>query len=250
MAVLTLGATGAFAQSMGSRPGSAVDSGATLGDGSDPFGVTGAPGGAYGDDSTRRAPSAAVGSRAARDCAEIGDPYAADQDFAEQTREDCLAEQNGDGANGEEDSTSFTEGLTTPGSGKPALGRMRPGGRGLNTRSASALIGRLGISPDEFNTLKSQMATGALDPDDIQELCLRFSARQLSPTDIDGIAKSLGLSFTPQQLEQLRSCTQLAEPEPGASPTAKSGPREVGARKSDSRPQLSSIERSFRGLDS
>ena len=244
LAVLMLGTGGAFAQPRGSAPGSVNDSGAELGDASDSFNSTGVP----GEDSTRRTPAAAVGPRVARDCADIADPYSVDEDFAAQMRNDCLAAQGGDSANGIGDSTTFTEGLTDPAGSKGALGRTLPGGRGFDSRSASALIGKLGLSPDEFNTLKSQMATGALDPDDIQELCLRFSARQLSPTDIDGIAKSLGLSFTPQQLQQLRSCTQLAEPEPGTGP-ATTGPREAGARRLQPHKQTSSIERSFRGLD-
>lgn len=249
LAVLMLSTGGAFAQSRGSAAAPVNDSGAAFGDASDPFNATGAPGATPGDDSTRRGPAAAAGPRVARDCADVADPYSVDEDFAAQMRDDCLAEQGGDSANGIEDSTTFSEGLTGPAGAKGALGRLRPGGRGLDSRSASAMIGRLGLSPDEFNTLKSQMASGALDPDDIQELCLRFSARQLSPTDIDGIAKSLGLGFTSQQLQQLRSCTQLAEPEPGTGPATTTGPREAGARRLEPQKQTSSIERSFRGLD-
>ena len=74
----------------------------------------------------------------------------------------------------------------------------------------AAVIQQLGISPDELGSLKSEMASGGLSPDDMQELCLHFAAKQLSAGDVGGIAKSLGLTFTDQQLAQLRSCTGLA----------------------------------------
>ncbi|MGH7949054.1 MAG: hypothetical protein ACREQF_07520, partial [Candidatus Binataceae bacterium] len=120
--MLALGASGAFAQSPGSTTGSANDSGAGVGTlgggGNDPFGMSGAPAARYGDDSANRGPSPTSGPRAARDCAEVGDPYSVDEDFAAQMREDCLAEQDRDGAGGSEDSTTFNEGLGAPGNSK------------------------------------------------------------------------------------------------------------------------------------
>ena len=94
--------------------------------------------------------------------------------------------------------------------GAQGLGGAQGFSNSMNKQSMSAVIQQLGISPDELGSLKGQMASGGLSPDDMQELCLHFAAKQLSAGDVSGIAKSLGLTFTDQQLAQLRSCTGLA----------------------------------------
>jgi len=123
----------------------------------------------------------------------------------------------------------------------------------MSTQSMAAVIQQLGISPDELGSLKNEMATGGLSPDDMQELCLHFAAKQLSATDVAGIAKSLGLTFTDQQLSQLRSCTGLGDQE-GSQETMTPGQQMGMAPQSSpmmnaNRPP-SSVESQFRALDS
>ena len=88
--------------------------------------------------------------------------------------------------------------------GAQGLGGAQGFANSMNKQSMSAVIQQLGISPDELGSLKGQMASGGLSPDDMQELCLHFAAKQLSAGDVSGIAKSLGLTFTDQQLAQLQ----------------------------------------------
>ena len=100
------------------------------------------------------------------------------------------------------------------------------------------------------------MASGGLSPDDMQELCLHFAAKQLSANDVTGIAKSLGLTFTDQQLAQLRSCTGLAGQGGSDETTADSPGQQMGMTPSQSMSSMnsnqpaSSVESQFRGLDS
>src|SRR5258708_1890476 len=131
----------------------------------------------------------------------------------------------------------------------------------MNKQSMGAVSQQLGLSPDELGSLKNEMATGGLSPDDMQELCLHFAAKQLSATDVTGIAKSLGLSFTDQQLAQLKSCTGLAG-QGGQDETASPGQQMGGQQMGMTPPQsqsmslpnqnqpASSVESQFRGLDS
>jgi protein involved in polysaccharide export with SLBB domain len=126
----------------------------------------------------------------------------------------------------------------------------------INKQSMATVIQQLGISPDELGSLKSEMVTGGLSPDDMQELCLHFAAKQLSAGDVAGIAKSLGMTFTDQQLAQLRTCTGLAGQ--GGSDEAASPGQQMGMTPSQSmsanpnqlNQPASSVEAQFRGLDS
>jgi protein involved in polysaccharide export with SLBB domain/AraC-like DNA-binding protein len=136
----------------------------------------------------------------------------------------------------------------------PGMG-MGMGGQGLgNSLNAQSLgsiqqtMQQLGLSPDELSTLKNQMASGSLSPDDIQELCLHLAAKQLGPNDIAAVARSLGLTFSEQQLDQLRSCTQLTQPEnsPTGAPTTSMTAPGMMMRSQ----VVSSIEQNFRSLGS
>ena len=128
----------------------------------------------------------------------------------------------------------------------------------MNKQSMAAVIQQLGISPDELGSLKGEMASGGLSSDDMQELCLHFAAKQLSGGDVSGIAKSLGLTFTDQQLAQLKSCTGLAG-QGGSDETGSGSPgQQMGlmppqsSQSSPANPNqpASSVESQFRGLDS
>jgi protein involved in polysaccharide export with SLBB domain len=126
----------------------------------------------------------------------------------------------------------------------------------VNKQSMAAVIQQLGLSPDELGSLKNEMASGGLSPDDMQELCLHFAAKQLSAADVTGIAKSLGLTFTEQQLAQLRSCTGLAGQGGGSDESASPGqqmgvtPSQSSSSSSNLNQPASSVESQFRGLDS
>jgi protein involved in polysaccharide export with SLBB domain len=126
------------------------------------------------------------------------------------------------------------------------------GGTGLDRQRLATMMQQLGISPDEIGALRNEMSSGGgLTPDDMQELCLHLASRQVGPNDVAGIARSLGLSFTDQQLGQLRSCTQLSTPDESNSPGKQLGV-EVGPESAppiSGERQVSSIEQTFRGLD-
>ncbi|MFZ1887961.1 MAG: SLBB domain-containing protein [Candidatus Binataceae bacterium] len=115
-------------------------------------------------------------------------------------------------------------------------------GNSVNKQSVSEMMQKLGISSDEVGELRSRMSGGGLSPDDIQELCLHFASKQLGPADVQGILTGMGLAFTQAQIDQLKSCTQLALPQSSPSPAGASGGQAPA--------EVSSIERTFRGLDS
>jgi protein involved in polysaccharide export with SLBB domain len=134
-------------------------------------------------------------------------------------------------------------------------------GPNLSTASFGQIAGpadaaqKLGMTPAEMAGLRNQMSNGSLSPDELQQLCLRFASRQLTPNDVEGIARSLGIVLTDQQTSQLKSCTQLAAPDNAAQPP----PEQLGAiapsgagqsLPAPSAGQASSIERSFHALDS
>ncbi|MGC2302743.1 SLBB domain-containing protein [Candidatus Binatus sp.] len=140
-------------------------------------------------------------------------------------------------------------------SGAQGLGGAQGFANTMNKQSMAAVIQQLGISPDELGSLKGEMASGGLSPDDMQELCLHFAAKQLSANDVTGIAKSLGLTFTDQQLAQLRSCTGLAG-QGGSDETTTSPGQQMGMTPqqsmspANSNQPASSVESQFRALDS
>ncbi len=115
-----------------------------------------------------------------RGCADPADPSAADSGLPP-----CTNSDNNDS----EQSTPST--LSGGPAGVPGGSSAMHGAQGfantMNKQSMGAVIQQLGISPDELGSLKNEMATGGLSPDDMQELCLHFAAKQLSATDVTGI---------------------------------------------------------------
>ncbi|MGC1678785.1 MAG: SLBB domain-containing protein [Candidatus Binataceae bacterium] len=131
-------------------------------------------------------------------------------------------------------------GSASPGGAPP---RGLPGfGNSVNKQSVGEMMQKLGISSDEVGEFRSRMSSGGLSPDDIQELCLHFASKQLGPADVQGILTGMGLDFTQAQIDQLKSCTQLALPQSSPSPTGSTGGQAPA--------EVSTIERTFRGLDS
>src|SRR3984957_7576682 len=190
-------------------------SGGALGAGGlDPY-----SGAANGSDSGSQ--NGAVSNTMRRGCVDASDPNADESGMPPCTSSDNS--DSNDDSNQSSQGTSSTLSGGSPGAGgSSAMGgsSVMRGAQGLggaqgfantmNKQSMAAVIQQLGISPDERGSLKGEMASGGLSPDDMQELCLHFAAKQLSASDVSGIAKSLGLTFTDQQLAQLRSCTGLA----------------------------------------
>jgi protein involved in polysaccharide export with SLBB domain len=140
------------------------------------------------------------------------------------------------------------------GLGGNAFGSDAAGIGGLGARfdrqKLTSMMQQLGISPDEIGNLKSEMSSGGLTPDDMQELCLHLASRQVGPNDVAGIGRALGLSFTDTQLDQLRSCTQLSSPSGESNTPGKDLGMQVTPGASGGSQQVSSIEQTFRGLDS
>ena len=239
--------------------------GALGGDG----GLDPSSGAANGSDSDSQ--NGAVSNTMRRGCVDPGDPNAADSGLPPCTS--ANSDTNNDSEQPAQGTSSTLSGGAAGMSGSSAMGgssAMRSssamrGAQGLggaqgfantmNKQSMAAVIQQLGISPDELGSLKGEMASGGLSPDDMQELCLHFAAKQLSANDVSGIAKSLGLTFTDQQLAQLRSCTGLAG-QGGSDETATPGqqmgmtPSQSSMSSTNSNQPASSVESQFRGLDS
>jgi protein involved in polysaccharide export with SLBB domain len=191
----------------------------------------------------------AVSNAIRRGCVQPGDPNASDSGLPP-----CTNSENSGGA--EQSGQAGPSTLSGNGvglNGSPAMRGAQGFANTMNKQSMAAVIQQLGISPDELGSLKNEMASGGLSPDDMQELCLHFAAKQLNANDVAGIAKSLGLTFTDQQLAQLRSCTGLADQ--GGSEETQSPGRQMGMTPQASSNAIpnqpaSSVEAQFRGLDS
>ena len=204
----------------------------------------------------------AVSNTIRRGCVDPTDPNAADSGLPQ-----CTNSDGNDSGQPAQSGSSTLSGGAAGMSGSSAMGGSQGfngGAQGLgggaqgfantmNKQSMAAVIQQLGLSPDELGSLKGEMASGGLSPDDMQELCLHFAAKQLSANDVAGIAKSLGLTFTEQQLAQLRSCTGLAGQ--GGDETATPG-QQTGTTPPQSmtpgasNQPASSVESQFRALDS
>jgi protein involved in polysaccharide export with SLBB domain len=215
----------------------------------------GAAAGADNSDGTTNGDSqnGPVNNTMRRGCADASDPNAADSGLPPCTNSN--SNSNSDSSESDQVAPSTLSGGTAGPAGSSAAMHGAQGfANTMNKQSMGAVIQQLGISPDELGSLKNEMASGGLSPDDMQELCLHFAAKQLSASDVTGIAKSLGLSFTDQQLAQLKSCTGLAG-EGGSDETASPG-QQMGMTPSQSMPSAnpnqsaSSVESQFRGLDS
>jgi protein involved in polysaccharide export with SLBB domain len=201
----------------------------------------------------------AVGNTMRRGCVDQSDPNADESGLPPCTNSNS---DNNDDSNQSSQGNPSTLSGGAPGMsgssamhGAQGLGGAQGFSNSMNKQSMAAVIQQLGISPDELGSLKGQMASGGLSPDDMQELCLHFAAKQLSAGDVSGIAKSLGLTFTDQQLAQLRSCTGLAG-QGGSDETASPGqqmgmtPSQSSMSPANSNQPASSVESQFRGLDS
>ncbi len=197
----------------------------------------------------------AVSNTIRRGCVDPSDPNAADSGLPPCTNSDS----NDSGQPAQSGSSTLSGGAAGMSGSQTMSGSQGLGGGAqgfantINKQSMAAVIQQLGLSPDELGSLKGEMASGGLSPDDMQELCLHFAAKQLSANDVAGIAKSLGLTFTDQQLAQLRSCTGLAGQggDESATPGQQMGmtPPQSMTPGGSNQP-ASSVESQFRALDS
>src|ERR1700678_3536080 len=186
-----------------------------------------------------------------RGCADASDPEAANSGLPPCTSSYDSAPSGDSAAPGQAAEPAQTQ--STLSGGAPMTRGVGQGiSNTISRQSMATVVQQLGISPDELGSLKNEMASGGLSSDDMQELCLHFAAKQLSANDVAGIAKSLGLNFTDQQLAQLRSCTGLAGEggsDENATPAQQMGMTPSAAAANLNQP-ASSVEAQFRGLDS
>ena len=187
-----------------------------------------------------------------RGCADASDPEAANSGLPPCTSSDDSAASGDSAAPGQAAEPAQTQ--STLSGGAPMTRGVGQGiSNTISRQSMATVVQQLGISPDELGSLKNEMASGGLSSDDMQELCLHFAAKQLSANDVAGIAKSLGLTFTDQQLAQLRSCTGLAGQggsDETASPAQQMGMTPAAAANPNQNQPASSVEAQFRALDS
>ena len=124
------------------------------------------------------------------------------------------------------------------------------------------VLDQVGLPPADVTALKEKAASGELSPNEIQDICLHLIGKRMAPGDLEGALRLLGVTITSQQLAQLKSCMDLAQPatvpqsiQQTVSNGAVTSRRIANADQSDSREtqepvQVSSIEKNFRNLDS
>ncbi|MGB3552966.1 MAG: SLBB domain-containing protein [Candidatus Binatus sp.] len=209
------------------------------------LGGSGSAAGAQNDGTDSDSLQGAASNAMNRGCVAPGDPNAVNSGLPSCANSD----DNSDSDQPAQAGPSTLSGGSSLSGGPSAIGGGQGFGNTINKQSMAAVIQQLGISPDELGSLKSEMSSGGLSSDDMQELCLHFAAKQLGAGDVAGIAKSLGLTFTDQQMSQLKSCTGLAGA--GGSDEGASG-GQLGSSSSGgtSNQPVSSVESQFRSLDS
>jgi protein involved in polysaccharide export with SLBB domain len=117
----------------------------------------------------------------------------------------------------------------------------------LNNPAALAAISqKFGISQSDIQNLASQLASGTLSQDQINQLACRFAGMQANPTEMASMASALGLN--PQQIAQIQSsaqCNNQQNPQAAQSPTPPMVPGEQQLQPQ----QVSTIEAKFHSLD-
>jgi protein involved in polysaccharide export with SLBB domain len=205
---------------------------------------SGSAAGAQNDGTDSDSSQGASSNAMNRGCVAPGDPNAVNSGLPSCANSD----DNSDSDQAAQAGPSTLSGGSSLSGGPSAIGGGQGFGSTINKQSMAAVIQQLGISSDELGSLKSEMSSGGLSSDDMQELCLHFAAKQLGAGDVAGIAKSLGLAFTDQQMSQLKSCTGLAGP--GGSDEGPSGVQMGSSSGGSSNQPVSSVESQFRSLDS
>jgi protein involved in polysaccharide export with SLBB domain len=130
----------------------------------------------------------------------------------------------------------------------------------LNTPQAQALLNnpaaftglsqKFGISPTDIQSLRSQLASGTLSQDQINQLACRLGGIQASPAEIASIASALGLNT--QQIAQIQNALpcnnqqNLQNPQTSQSSTS---PLPLGQQQVQLPQQASAVEAKFRFLD-
>src|SRR5262249_8341718 len=100
-------------------------------------------------------------------------------------------------------SATGPNGSPIPGNGVgPSAAALSALANSVDQNTLNAIASQLGVSPDQVNNLKSQLANGSLSNDQIQQLTARFGALNISDTQLSSIAHSLGLSD--QQVGQIK----------------------------------------------
>jgi polysaccharide biosynthesis/export protein len=115
-----------------------------------------------------------------------------------------------------------SSGFPAPGSsGATGAGGISPGGtgvsnprfsnllKGVDQNTLNAVASQLGVSGDQLSNLRNQVASGAISPDQVQQLAARFGALNLSEGQMGAIARTLGLND--EQLGQIRQTLASAK---------------------------------------
>jgi protein involved in polysaccharide export with SLBB domain len=116
-----------------------------------------------------------------------------------------------------------------------------------NPAALSALSQKFGISQTDIQSLASQLASGTLSQEQINQLACRFAGIQANPTEMAAISSALGLN--PQQIAQLQNsaqCNNQLNPQAAQSPTpgSPSGQPQILLP-----PPASAIEAKYHSLD-
>jgi protein involved in polysaccharide export with SLBB domain len=148
---------------------------------------------------------------------------------------------------------SSSGGMTGPSVGQAPMlgGGLGAGGVSLSPDQMAAIAQRLGLSPDDLNSLRSEASNGGLSSDQIQRLCLRLSAKGIDPQEIEAMSGALGLNLSAQQLASLKSCSVLGQSPQGMPSTGMTNNQQASQPLGMPTPLgPSSIEQTFQSLDS
>ncbi|HLI63605.1 MAG TPA: SLBB domain-containing protein [Terriglobales bacterium] len=93
---------------------------------------------------------------------------------------------------------------------------------GIDQNTLNTVAAQLGVSTDQLNKLKTDVASGAIGSDQLQQLSARFGALNLSDNQMNAIGRTLGLSdaqmgMIKQTLASARG-SQPGMPNPGFGP--------------------------------
>jgi protein involved in polysaccharide export with SLBB domain len=160
---------------------------------------------------------------------------------------------------GNEAGSGYGQGLNPPGLSSDLSGNLS--GNGEMTAGTSSDLGNtatagaaLGMTTEQLAKLKARLSMGPLSADELQQLCVQLASRHLSAGDAETIARTLDLNLSAEQLTQLESCAQLTGNGAPATSTRRAQTR-PGTRRGvqtanrAAQQNLSTIEKSFRGLD-
>ncbi|MBV8361969.1 MAG: SLBB domain-containing protein, partial [Deltaproteobacteria bacterium] len=117
-----------------------------------------------------------------------------------------------------------------------------------NPTALNSLAQRFGISPNDIQNIRGQLANGSLSQDQLNQLAGRLGGIQASPAEVASIANALGLN--PPQIAQLQNAmVARGQQNPNAQNPNQQNPAITSQQGTSLSPQASAVETKFHSLD-